>query len=143
MIPSLRVVLVAAVLHLAVFHGAFAQESTPAAPVVDKAAPGPNFTYWAVVSRVVDGGTVLLNIDLGFDTWIHNRPVRLAGITAPDIHGETKAEGLKWKSRLAALLPAGAEVVLQSTKDKSDPKGGYLGTLWVDGVNINEALLGR
>ena len=42
------------------------------------------YTYNAKLVRVVDGDTVDLKIDLGFDIWINER-VRLKDIDAPEV----------------------------------------------------------
>ena len=41
------------------------------------------YSYFAKVTNVVDGDTVDLSIDLGFDLW-HNIRVRLIGIDTPE-----------------------------------------------------------
>jgi endonuclease YncB( thermonuclease family) len=41
------------------------------------------YTYVAAVERVIDGDTIELNIDLGFDSWIKEK-VRLRGIDTPE-----------------------------------------------------------
>lgn len=50
--------------------------------------------------RVIDGDTVVLDIDLGFDTWLRNQTIRLYGLNTPEITGEEKPEGLKSKAWL-------------------------------------------
>jgi micrococcal nuclease len=42
------------------------------------------YSYNAVVRRIVDGDTLRLDIDLGFNVWLHNIPIRLARIQAPE-----------------------------------------------------------
>ncbi|MHA1558459.1 MAG: DUF1016 N-terminal domain-containing protein [Alphaproteobacteria bacterium] len=46
-------------------------------------APQKLYTYKATITRVVDADTIVLNIDLGFDTWIEEK-VRLRAIDAPE-----------------------------------------------------------
>lgn len=41
------------------------------------------YAYKAVITRVIDGDTVVANIDLGFHTWIHDEHLRLFGLDAP------------------------------------------------------------
>ncbi|MFC1646032.1 DUF1016 N-terminal domain-containing protein [Candidatus Omnitrophota bacterium] len=48
------------------------------------AKPKDLHTYKALVERVVDGDTIWLNIDLGFDCWIREK-IRLRGIDTPEI----------------------------------------------------------
>lgn len=42
------------------------------------------YEYKAEIVRVIDGDTVVFNIDLGFNTWIRNESVRFAFINAPE-----------------------------------------------------------
>lgn len=51
----------------------------------------PTYSYGATVLRVIDGDTLLCNVDLGFKLrWEH--PVRLWGIDAPELGTETGAK---------------------------------------------------
>lgn len=101
----------------------------PTAPPVEKwleIEPDPEvaFTYRAELVRVIDGDTVVLNVDLGFETWLHNQTIRLYGIDTPEMRGEERPEGEKAKAWLQERL-YGREIVLQSIQDKK----GSFGTL--------------
>jgi len=54
-----------------------------------------SYTYRAELVRVIDGDTVVLNVDLGFEHWLHNQTFRLYGIDAP----ETRTTDLDEKRR--------------------------------------------
>ena len=98
------------------------------------------YTYKAKLDRVVDGDTVDAHIDLGFDITIHKR-IRLAGIDTPESRTrdlEEKARGLASKDRLIELLD-GSEFVLESKE--VGKYGRVLGTLYIDGTNINDTLV--
>ena len=61
------------------------------------------YQYKAVLVRVIDGDTIDVDIDLGFDVWLKKQRVRLAGIDAPESRTRNKAEkvlGLAAKARL-------------------------------------------
>ena len=60
-------------------------------------APEPQYVYHAEAVRVVDGGTLVMNIDLGFHVWLHDETLRLKDITAPDLKGAQKEEAIKWR----------------------------------------------
>ncbi len=65
-----------------------------------------DYLYKVEILRVVDGDTVDVNIDLGFDISLYKR-VRLHGIDAPETRTRDKAEkirGFKAKARLEELL---------------------------------------
>ena len=65
------------------------------------------YTYSAKLIRVIDGDTVDLEIDLGFDLSIRQR-LKLYGVGTPDSRSadpDTKQKGLEAKQRLNELLP--------------------------------------
>ncbi|MFQ5407506.1 MAG: thermonuclease family protein [Anaerolineales bacterium] len=73
------------------------------------------YTYLATVSRVVDGDTVYVDVDLGFYLRQHMK-LRLAGINTPEIRGAERAEGLNAKAFVAAAIPIGSRVVIKTSK---------------------------
>jgi micrococcal nuclease len=50
------------------------------------------YTYRCIIDRVVDGDTVDVDIDLGFDTWLMRQRVRLVDIDTPEIRTLDKVE---------------------------------------------------
>jgi micrococcal nuclease len=73
------------------------------------------YTYRCVIKRVVDGDTVDLDIDLGFDVWLKDQRVRVFNIDAPESRTSDKIEkvfGLAAKSRVESLLPVGSKFVI-------------------------------
>ena len=42
------------------------------------------YEYRCEITRVVDGDTVDINIDLGFGVWLNDERVRLAGVDTPE-----------------------------------------------------------
>tara|TARA_R100000152_G_C6667765_1_gene104919 strand:- start:93 stop:449 length:357 start_codon:yes stop_codon:yes gene_type:complete len=104
------------------------------------------YTYKAKLDRVVDGDTIDVNIDLGFDISVHKR-VRLAGINAPESRTkdlEEKKKGLASKARLMELLDKGDLVVESKELGKYGRVIGDL-TIYPDDlglpININETLI--
>lgn len=61
------------------------------------------FEYTATLDRVIDGDTVVLNVDLGFHMKA-NLTFRLLGINAPEMHGVTHDKGQASKDFLVNLL---------------------------------------
>ena len=100
------------------------------------------YEYNAKLLRVVDGDTLDVSIDLGFDVWVKKR-VRLYGINAPESRTrdlEEKKKGIAAKEKLQELLEASNGIFVI----KSHGVGKYgrcLGTIYVEGDNINERLL--
>ena len=86
--------------------------------------------YNCTIRRVVDGDTVDVDIDLGFDMWIHNERVRLFGIDTPESRTrdlEEKKAGLFAKKVVLHYLPEGSKQVLRTHKDKVGKYGRVLG----------------
>jgi len=76
------------------------------------------YIYSAKLDRVVDGDTIDVVIDLGFDVFIKKR-VRLVGIDTPECRTrdlEEKARGLAAKDRVKAILKENIKFVLESTE---------------------------
>jgi len=71
------------------------------------------------ISKVVDGDTVDVTIDLGFDLTKKER-VRLAGIDTPESRTKDLAEkhmGLEAKAYLTELLVAADDLIVKTEKD--------------------------
>ena len=78
------------------------------------------YTYFvSSVDRVVDGDTVDVIIDLGFDLKKKER-VRLAGIDTPESRTrdlEEKAMGLEAKDHLTGMLEGADKLIVRTEKD--------------------------
>ena len=101
------------------------------------------YTYRATVTRVVDGDTMDVAVDLGFDI-VYNDRVRLYGINTPESRTrdlDEKKLGLAAKDRVKELCPEGSEVTLKTTKDGKGKFGRILGEIYVGDVNINQLLV--
>lgn len=96
------------------------------------------FTYAASVARVVDGDTIIMNVDLGFGAWLHNQSFRLLGLNARE-HADIG--GPEAVIHLRALLPAGTPCTLSSVKN--DKYGGRYDAVVTlnDGTNLNQLLV--
>lgn len=98
------------------------------------------------VLRVVDGDTIDVDIDLGFDISFTSR-VRLAGIDTPESRTTDKREkvlGLEVKQRLKEILSKSSSLVIRTEKpDSTEKYGRILGWLFIDGAekSINEGLI--
>ena len=98
------------------------------------------------VTAIVDGDTIDVDIDLGFDISFYSR-VRLAGIDTPESRTKDKAEkalGLEVKERLKKLLNEAKSIVIKTEKpDSTEKYGRILGWLYLDGsdVSVNDSLI--
>jgi micrococcal nuclease len=98
------------------------------------------------VKGVVDGDTIDVIIDLGFDILFSSR-VRLAGIDTPESRTTDKAEkalGLEAKEYLKKQLKDAKSVVIRTEKMNSSEKyGRILGWIYVNGESesINNKMI--
>jgi len=98
------------------------------------------------VTNVVDGDTIDVEIDLGFDISFSSR-VRLAGIDTPESRTTDKAEkvlGLEAKEYVKSKIKDAKEVVIKTEKmDSSEKYGRILGWVFLDGskISINEQMI--
>ena len=99
------------------------------------------YVYGAKLVRVVDGDTVVLDVDLGFGTWLHNQHCRLLGINAPETHTETREAGEAATAWLRELLADTEEILIRSHLDKKDSFRRLLIELWADGHDINYCMV--
>ncbi|MBM54263.1 MAG: hypothetical protein CMB36_04445 [Euryarchaeota archaeon] len=78
------------------------------------------YSYKATVVRCVDGDSVILDIDCGFDIQLKAQSVRLYGIDTAETRGGTedlKALGNLAKSYVSQMIPEGSEVLLKTHLD--------------------------
>ena len=103
------------------------------------------YQYKAIITRVIDGDTVDVDIDLGFEVWLRNQRIRLYGIDTPESRTSDKVEkvfGNLAKEKILSFCPVGAKIVLQTKADDSRGKyGRILGELIVDDVNVNQYMV--
>jgi micrococcal nuclease len=105
------------------------------------------YEYYArKVENVVDGDTIDVLIDLGFDILFASR-VRLAGIDTPESRTSDKAEkvlGLEAKEYLKKQLKDAKSVIIRTEKmDSSEKYGRILGWVYINGESesINNKMI--
>jgi|TARA_R110000787_G_scaffold54897_1_gene127230 micrococcal nuclease len=102
------------------------------------------YEYDCEVTKVVDGDTVKAIICVGFDI-LYKSTIRLYAIDTPESRTrdlDEKARGNLAKYFLKDSIENGKKVVIKThLKDSRGKFGRVLGTIWVDGVNINQALV--
>lgn len=102
--------------------------------------------YVKKVSKVVDGDTIDVDIDLGFDISFSSR-VRLAGIDTPESRTTDRMEkslGIESKDYLKKAIDASKTVVIKTEKmDSSEKYGRILGWVFLDGseISINQKMI--
>jgi micrococcal nuclease len=101
------------------------------------------YEYKVQVLRVIDGDTLEIKVDVGFD-WGFTDDVRLYGINCPETKGATKPAGLAAKSFTKIGLTAAGTFVIKSEKyNRREKYGRILASLYrdADPLSLNDALL--
>ena len=98
------------------------------------------YEYACDIVRVIDGDTVVVDIDLGFRL-VHRQTIRLVGIDCPEARGECREEGLVAKEHLEHILEQADSYVIETRK--AGKYGRYLGTIWTntDSRSINDRMI--
>ena len=88
------------------------------------------YEYSCRIVRVVDGDTVDIDIDLGFDVWLKKQRIRLYGVDTPESRSrdlEEKKYGLAAKAFVEKHLPVGSTQPLRTKLDGRGKFGRILG----------------
>jgi len=101
------------------------------------------YEYNCTITRVVDGDTIDVDIDLGFGTWRCAERIRLYGVDTPECRTrdkQEKAAGLLAKEFVEDALHVGGTYKLQ-TREKGK-FGRFLGVIFITKkTSINAALI--
>jgi micrococcal nuclease len=103
------------------------------------------YEYKATVKRVIDGDSLVLDIDLGFYMFMNETKIRLYGLDTPEMNSDDPL--LRLQAVLATRylydnLPVGSKVTIKTVLDKREKYGRLLATITTqDGFNINDGLL--
>lgn len=102
------------------------------------------YHYSFTLIRVIDGDTIVGNIDLGFNTIRMNQHIRLVDINTPEIRGEHKQLGLQIKQIVHNLL-LDTSIIIKS--NDVDSFGRILAEVYYqpihsdEWINLNQQLL--
>ena len=105
------------------------------------------YEYSCKINKVLDGDTVDINLDLGFNIVLANQRVRMAGVDTPEsrtTNAEEKVRGLLSKKKLTEKLSSSKWCKIKTLKsDNNDDKfGRILGEFILeDGTNVNQWLI--
>jgi micrococcal nuclease len=105
------------------------------------------YQYKCKINKVLDGDTVDIDLDLGFNIVLANQRVRMAGVDTPEsrtTNKEEKPRGLLSKKKLTEKLPVGSWQIIETQRsDNNDDKfGRILGVFIIeDGTKVNDWLI--
>jgi micrococcal nuclease len=98
------------------------------------------YTYSATITDVHDGDTATAIVDLGFRVKMQIK-IRLYGINAPEMRGETKEAGKDSQVALSNMI-LNKNVTIVTRKDKQEKYGRWLAHIVTeDGLNVNEEMI--
>jgi endonuclease YncB( thermonuclease family) len=103
------------------------------------------YEYKATVKRIIDGDSLILDIDLGFYMFMNETKIRLYGLDTPEMTSEDpllRLQGVLATRYLFDNLQIGDKVIIKTVLDKREKYGRLLATIITnDGLNINEGLI--
>jgi endonuclease YncB( thermonuclease family) len=104
------------------------------------------YEYAAKVKRVIDGDSIVLDIDLGFDVILKDQSIRLLGIDAPESRTRDAIEkvfGNLAKERVIKFCEdSNNEVFVETYLDSTGKFGRILGRIHnKNGENLNQIML--
>lgn len=99
------------------------------------------YKYKAKVTRVVDGDTMDVTIDLGFKITTHQR-IRLKGINTPETYSVKKGseeyiKGMASKQFVIDRIKKNKDEVIVETNKDTGKYGRYIGDIWLADNNIS------
>lgn len=101
------------------------------------------YEYKAIIKKVYDGDTVIIDIDLGFHIWIRDQSVRVEGINTPEIRTKNLLEkevGYLVRDYVGNILKVDEEVVFLS-KEIEGKFGRLLGDFQINNKKLTDVLL--
>lgn len=109
------------------------------------------YYYAADVIDVYDGDTITVNLNLGLGIWQHGIRIRFWKVSAPEVRGAEREQGLIVRDKVRDLI-LNKSILLRTILDKrgADQTGKYgrlLGEVLVENergalINVNDLLLG-
>ena len=100
------------------------------------------YEYKALVTKVYDGDTITVDIELGFGVFLHKQSLRLAYINTPEVRGEEKEQGYISRDRVRELI-LGKEIVVKTQKDSKGKYGRWIAEVFYNDLemSLNEQLI--
>ncbi len=100
------------------------------------------YHYNSYCTHIVDGDTIDINIDLGFNM-AYNTRFRLANIDCWEVRGDEREQGLLATARVLELIPPGTNMITKTIKDSKGKYGRYLCEIFLldKSMSLNTILL--
>jgi len=100
------------------------------------------YHYRGVVTKVYDGDTITVDVDLGFHVFMKKATLRLYRINTPEVRGPEREKGIISRDWLRERI-LDKEVILVTRKDQKGKYGRWLADIWIDDICINDELVDK
>ena len=100
------------------------------------------YQYKCIILNVIDGDSVKVDIDVGFNIWVKNLSIRLIGLDTPALKADNptdKAYGQLCRTVVQKMLPIGSTQVIKTTIE--DKYGRILGDFLFENDTLCTMLL--
>ena len=104
------------------------------------------YEYKAKLIRVIDGDSMVVDIDLGFDIILRNQSVRLAGVDTPETRTKNIIEkkcGMLAKEYVKSILKPNQVYLIKTSLDKKGKFGRILADFRINTVFLSELLIDK
>jgi len=100
------------------------------------------YKYKAFVTKVYDGDTITVDIELGFGIVTRKQKIRLAHINTPEVRGEERDQGIISRDVLRDMI-LNKNIILDTFKDKKGKYGRYIGVVYLPetATSVNDFLV--
>jgi len=98
------------------------------------------YYYQGFVTKVYDGDTITVDIDVGFHITMKNEKIRLYRINTPEVRGAQKEQGIISRDWLRQRILE-KKITLVTVKDKKGKYGRWLADIWIDDICVNDELV--
>lgn len=105
------------------------------------------YQYKPVIKRIVDGDTIVCDIDLGFNIVLTDRHVRVAHIDAPEKNTPEGKAAIRYLEYMLTPVTENGftkykpEIVLDIMQHKADKYGRLLAEVTIDGRRLDKSMV--
>ena len=102
------------------------------------------YEYKAKIKRIVDGDSMIVDIDLGFGITMANQSIRLYGVDAPETRTKNPLEkkcGILAKEYVKSFLKEGNTYIIKTHFDAKGKFGRILADFYIKTVFLSELLI--
>lgn len=102
----------------------------------------PAYTYRAIVTNIVDGDTIDVDLDLGCHVWIHRR-LRFLDVDTWEVRGVEREKGLAAKAYVEEVIGNAQRIIIQTEMDAEGKYGRLLAWVHLIDADGNSTCLNK